>query len=393
VKRLRLAFVVQRYGPEIDGGAEFECRRVAEALAPHHDVEVLTTCARDYLTWKNVYPPGLAVVAGVRVRRFPVDRPRRVRSFGRYADWLYAHPHTFFDEAEWVRRQGPLALSLVEWIRDHAGDHDGFVFFTYLYLPTLLGLPLVAEKAVLVPTAHDERPIYLDLFRSLFRLPRALVFQVEEEQAFVEQRFHVGHLPAAVIGGGVDPAPDAQPERFRRGAGVAGRYLLYVGRVDVEKGCRELVGAFLSWRAQRREPVTLVLMGTLALRLPADPAIRALGFRPEPEKWDALSGATALVMPSPHESFSFVALEAWAQGTPVLATGRSAVLRGHLARSGGGLLYDGEAGSFGACLDRLLADEGLGKQLGERGRAYVEARYRWPTVTRRWLDFLERVFA
>src|SRR5262249_13086486 len=217
--RLRLAFVVQRYGPEIDGGAEYECRRVAEVLVPHHDVEVLTTCARDYLTWQNVYRPGLETIHEVPVRRFPVQRPRRVRPLGRCADRLYAHPHTWFDEAEWVRRQGPLALSLVEWIRDHADDHDGFLFFTYLYLPTVLGLPLVAHKAVLVPTAHDERPIYLDLFRSLFRLPRAFVFQVEEEQAFVESRFHTGDIPSAIIGGGVDPVAEAQPDRFRRATG------------------------------------------------------------------------------------------------------------------------------------------------------------------------------
>jgi glycosyltransferase involved in cell wall biosynthesis len=392
MKRLRLAFVVQRYGPEIDGGAEYECRRVAEALAPHHDVEVLTTCARDYLTWQNVYRPGLETVHGVRVRRFPVERPRRVRAFGRYADWLYAHPHTWFDEAEWVRRQGPLALGLVEWIRDHAGDHDGFLFFTYLYLPTVLGLPLVADKAVLVPTAHDERPIYLDLFRSLFRLPRAIVFQVEEEKAFVEARFHTGHLPSAVIGGGVDPVADAQPDRFRRQTGLAGPYLLYVGRVDVEKGCGALADAFLAWRARSREALSLVFMGTEAMRLPRHPAVRALGFRPEAEKWDALTGATALVMPSPHESFSFVLLEAWAQGTPVLATSGSPVLRGHVERSGGGLLYDGTAADFAARLDALLADEALRKTLGERGRAYVEARYRWPGVTQRYLELLDRVF-
>lgn len=392
MRRLRLAFVVQRYGPEIDGGAEYEARRVAEALAPHHEVEVLTTCARDYLTWRNVYRPGVESVNGVRVRRFPVERPRRVRAFGRYADWLYANPHTFFDEAEWVRRQGPLALSLVEWIRAHATDHDGFVFFTYLYLPTLLGLPLVADRAVLVPTAHDERPIYLDLFRSLLRLPRGLVFQVEEERAFVEQRFHTAHIPSAVIGGGVDPVTDAQPDRFRRQAGLAGPYLLYVGRVDVEKGCRELVDAFLAWRAGSREPLSLVLMGTIAMRLPRHPAVVPLGFRPEPEKWDALTGATALVMPSPHESFSFVLLEAWAQGTPVLATARSAVLRGHVERSGGGLLYDGSAGDLAVRLDALLADEGQRKTFGERGRAYVEARYRWPIITQRYLDFLDRLF-
>ena len=393
MRRLRLAFVVQRYGPEIDGGAEYLCRRVAEALAAHHDVEVLTTCARDYLTWKNVDPPGLATVNGVRVRRFRVDRPRRVRAFGRYADWLYAHPHTFFEEAEWVRRQGPLALSLVEWIRAHADAHDAFLFFTYLYLPTLLGLPLVAHKAVLVPTAHDERPIYLDLFRGLFRLPRGLVFQVEEEQAFVEQRFHTGGIPSAVIGGGVDPVPDARPDRFRREAGLPGPYLLYVGRVDVEKGCRELVEGFLAWRARAGLDLTLVLMGTVAMRLPRHPAILPLGFRPEVEKWDALTGATALVMPSPHESFSFVILESWAQGTPVLATSRSPVLRGHVERSGGGLLYDRTPGDFDAALGRLLAEDALRKALGERGRAYVETRYRWPEVTRRYLQFLARMFA
>lgn len=393
MRRLRLAFVVQRYGPEIDGGAEYECRRVAEALAAHHDVEVLTTCARDYLTWKNAYGPGLETVNGVRVRRFPVARPRRVRAFGRYADWLYAHPHTFFDEAEWVRRQGPLALSLVEWIRSHADDHDGFLFFTYLYLPTLLGLPLVADRAVLVPTAHDERPIYLDLFRALFRLPRALIFQIEEEQAFVEERFHTRRIPSAVIGGGVDPVPDARPDRFRSRSGLARPYLLYVGRVDVEKGCREMVEAFLAWRDRTREPLDLVLMGTIAMRLPRHPALLPLGFRPETEKWDALTGATALIMPSPHESFSFVLLEAWAQGTPVLATARSPVLRGHVERSGGGLLYDGSAGDFGARLDALVTDEALRKALGERGRAYVEARYRWPGVIQRYRDFLDRIFA
>jgi glycosyltransferase involved in cell wall biosynthesis len=391
--RLRLAFVVQRYGPEIDGGAEYECRRVAEALAPHHDVDVLTTCARDYLTWRNVYPPGVTTVNGVRVRRFPVDRPRRIRAFGRYADWLYATPHTFFDEAEWVRRQGPLTPALIEWLRAHANDHDGFLFYTYLYLPTTLGLPLVAHKAVLVPTAHDERPIYLDLFRSLFRIPRGLIFQVEEERAFVEQRFHTEHVPSAVIGAGIDPVTDADAARFRRQHGLTGPYFLYVGRVDVEKGCRALVESFLAWREQAGEPATLILMGTVALKLARHPAVRALGFRPEAEKHDAIAGATALVMPSPHESFSFVILEAWSQGTPVLATNRSPVLRGHVERSGAGLLYDRTPGDFGAAASALLGDEALGKTLGERGRAYVEARYRWPGITRQYLAFLDRVFA
>ena len=371
--RLRLAFVVQRYGPEIDGGAEYECRRVAEALLPHHDVEVLTTCARDYLTWRNVYRPGVETVNGVRVRRFVVDRPRRVRAFGRYADWLYATPHTFFDEVEWVRRQGPLAPSLVEWIRAHADDHDGFLFYTYLYLPTTLGLPLVAHKAVLVPTAHDERPIYLDLFRSLFRVPRGLIFQVEEERAFVEARFHTEHLPAAVIGAGIDPVADADAARFRRQHGLEGPYFLYVGRVDVEKGCRALVDdvprlARAGGRAGHAGPHGHGRHEAPAPSGRPGPRLPARG-----READAIAGTTALVMPSPHESFSFVILEAWSQGTPVLATARSPVLQGHVERSGAGLLFDQTPGDFGAAVGALARRRG----------ARQDARGAGPRVRRR----------
>ena len=131
-------------------------------------------------------------------------------------------------------------------------------------------------------------------------------------------------------------------------------------------------------------------MGTVALNC-RHPAVRALGFRPEAEH-DAIAGATALVMPSPHESFSFVILEAWSQGTPVLATARSPVLRGHVERSGAGLLYDRAPGDFGAGAGSLLADEPLRKTLGERGRAYVETRYRWPGITRQYLAFVAQVF-
>jgi glycosyltransferase involved in cell wall biosynthesis len=152
------------------------------------------------------------------------------------------------------------------------------------------------------------------------------------------------------------------------------------------------VETFLAWRERAVEPVTLVLMGTVALRLPRHPAIRALGFRPQTEKHDAIAGATAVVMPSPHESFSFVILEAWSQGTPVLATARSPVLRGHVERSGAGLLFDRAPGDFGTGAASLVGDEALRKTLGERGRAYVEGRYRWPRITSQYLDFLERVF-
>ena len=79
---VKLAVVVQRYGADINGGAELHARYIAERLSRHVQVEVVTTCAHDYVTWRNELPAGVSHVNGVQVRRFPVRHervPRRIR--------------------------------------------------------------------------------------------------------------------------------------------------------------------------------------------------------------------------------------------------------------------------------------------------------------------------
>lgn len=385
----RLAFVVQRYGREVLGGAEGLCRQVAERLAGHFEVAVLTTCARDYLTWENAYRPGTEAIGGVAVHRFPVARPRRVRSFGRFSQRIFGRPHRFRDEAEWMERQGPDSPALLEAIARRRDEHDLFVFVTYLYAQTYFGLPLVAEKAVLAPMAHDEPPLALGLFRALFHLPRGLIFNTGEERDFVHRTFRNSHIPWAVGGAGID-LPTLPPTPAAPAAG--GDYLLYLGRVDIEKGCGELIDALRRRRDAGRRTPRLVLAGEAKMKLPRDPLLDAAGFVSETRKSELIAGALALVVPSRYESLSLVALEAWGAGIPVIAQGESAVLAGHLERSGGGWTYR-SAADLGRALELALSDPGERRRRGLAGRSYVAAHYTWERTVTTYTKFLEQMCA
>ena len=114
---MKLAVVVQRYGADISGGAELHARYIAQRLARHAQVEVLTTCARDYITWKNELPAGEDTVDGIRVRRFPVSRPRSTDEFGRLSRVVFDERHSIAAELQWLASEGPTSPSLVDHIR------------------------------------------------------------------------------------------------------------------------------------------------------------------------------------------------------------------------------------------------------------------------------------
>ena len=74
----RIAFVNQRYGLEVNGGSEYYTRLMAERLAKYYEVDVLTTKAVDYTTWKDWYVRDVETINGVTVRRFSVAQERAV---------------------------------------------------------------------------------------------------------------------------------------------------------------------------------------------------------------------------------------------------------------------------------------------------------------------------
>jgi hypothetical protein len=162
---LKIAFIVQRYGTEILGGSEYHCRLIAERLAPRHAVEVLTTCAADYITWKNEYPEGTDRVRGVTVRRFANAQTRDLDAFNRYSEWIFTSQHTRSDEMEWLRQQGPWCPALLEYLER---NHQQFDVLVFLGTRRQCSACIAPEKRT-APTAHDEPAIRLEIYKEPFQ--------------------------------------------------------------------------------------------------------------------------------------------------------------------------------------------------------------------------------
>ena len=420
---MKIAFIVQRYGAEILGGSEYHCRLIAERLAPKHQVEVLTTCAQDYISWKNEYAEGSDRVRGVTVRRFANSRTRDIHAFNRYSEWIFNNAHSRDDEMEWLRQQGPWCPPLLEYIERNEHQYDVLIFFTYLYAPTVMGGKIAPQKSILVPTAHDEPAIHLDIYKEMFSLPAGMAYNTDVERRFLTTHFSIRAIEEETIGCGVDlpqaqeyprdqtprsaesddsaddpavvddPSPTFRPHlahrgsMFRRRHRLHGPIALYGGRIDPGKGCEELIEYFSTY-VQEGGDASLVLMGVKLMPLPEESFIRFAGYLPDQERVQALEAATVVVVPSPYESLSLLALESFAVGTPVLANARSEVLVEHCRTSNAGLYY-ADRHEFVEALKVLMADPGLRAKLGRNGREYVRTNYRWDVI----LSKYERMFS
>jgi glycosyltransferase involved in cell wall biosynthesis len=387
---VKLAVVVQRYGAEVSGGAELHARYIAEHLARFHQVEVLTTCAQDYVTWRNAFPPGFATVHGLPVRRFPVRRPRDPAVFGRWSARVFDEPHSVADELAWLASEGPESPALVRHIARHRDAYDFFIFFSFRYYHAYYGCRAVPTRAILVPTAERDPAVGVSLFGPVFRGVRAIMYNSPEERAMIQAVAANAHVPSVVVGVGIEVPARPDAERFRRRFGIEGPFAIYVGRVDENKGCRELFDYFTRYAAAYPRGLSLVLVGTAVLAVPTHPRIRYLGPLSEEDKFDAIAAADLLVMPSYYESLSMVVLEAWAMGRPVLVNGRCDVLRGQVVRSGAGLYYE----TFEEFVETLYALEATGPlnaRMGRNGKAYFERHYAWPVIERTYLDMLDRL--
>ncbi|GAC1351378.1 MAG: glycosyltransferase family 4 protein [Polyangiales bacterium] len=414
MKPRRFVFVVPRYGDGIVGGAEVHCRAVVEHLvARGHHVRVLTTTCTSYKSWRNALKEGDDQVGGVQVTRFRTQYPRlfpadeilkllttsmkqgtdglaRLAAYDR-SSAPSKHLRETLERAFTVA-QGPVSKALIRSLATI--EADLFVFFGYLYYPTIFGIPSVRARAVMVPLADEEPMLYASIVRHTLRSVRALLVNVEEEAVRLRAIVHPTKVPMAVVALGIDP-----PETLSADlpiAGVAAPFLLVLGRAGKTRPMAAIWRAFTASKRSANgrteielpdgnrvdaERLTLVTAGEMSPHLAGLPRVVQLGRVEDATRWGLMRQAIALVSPSESESLSLVVLESWLVGTSVIVNAACDATTGHVRRSGGGVIIDFSDPNAGAraLLDAIAMREPR-EERASRGRRYVEKNYRWDSV-------------
>ena len=388
----RIAIVVPRCHESLTGGAEAHAWQYAILLAGDYAVDVLTTTASDYVSWANDLREGVERRDGVAIRRFRVARERglyfhdlhrrllaHVEANGGRVDWPEAL------QEEFVRAQGPVCPGLIEHLDRHGEDYAAVIFLTYLYPTTYDGTRALRHRRWgLVPTLHDEPPAYFGVYAQMARRVPRILWNTAAERRLGRRLWGIdaGNLVAMTVATDtVAPARESTP------------YLLYCGRIDTHKGCAMLIEAFENYQRAQPSNLRLLLTGADKLGVRESEHVRYLGFVSEERKLALMAGALAFVHPSPYESLSIVALEAMAQGTPIVVNGECEILADHVAASGSGFVFRGEA-ELHAAIDAVRGlDTAAREDQASAARAYVTGNYSREQVRARLIAEVEALAA
>lgn len=417
---MKFAFVSPRYGAEIGSGADHACRLLAERVCERHDVDVLTTCARDHRTWKNEYSEGSDRVRGVLVRRFAVSQLPDHIGFDTLSQRLQTSPHSRAEELEWVRLHGPWSPGLLDFLKRTHRSYDVIVFFGLWHPLTVHGLETAPERSVLFPYLQLQPALRFGLWTDLMQSARALGFFSEFERRLLHAYVGLRHPCEEVVGIGVDPPPqqsyprhqqdpndtiadddenssdeDVEPEYlngrgipFKRRHRLYGRFALYGGRVESDNGCEEMLEYFDTFASSEADAM-LVLMGLKMMKVPEEPYVRLAGVIPDRDRMTAYEAADVTIAPSSDDLLTQPLLESLAVGTPVLASARNAAAVEHCRRAGAGLYYASREEFVGA-LTVLTNNSSLREKLGANGRAYIRNHHRWDGVLGRFDRLISR---
>lgn len=411
----RIAFIIQQYGEEVNGGAEVHCRQLAERLALFYDVEVLTTCSVNGEKWANHFNTGLSTLNNVTVRRFFVSRLRNEREMLRLEKkirhrignkktddrsvilnavdhFLYQWRQRKLERlcSKWIIAQGPFAPSLPEFIKKNESSYHCFIFFTYLFYPTVFGLPISPQKSIFIPTAHDEWALRLPVYRKLFSSPFQIMFNTSKERELIKEMMGEKLANSMIAGAGIsDPVPVKYID-IRKELNISEDFILFIGRVDANKLDPTYLDWFLKYIEEGDRKIKLVIIGSLFMKIPEHNNIISAGFVSEEFKLNAIKQSLFLFQPSRFESLSLVVLEAFVHGKPVLVNNQCNVMEEHIRKSEAGLSFS-DYPEFRYSMDTLLDDRPAYLRMGSLGEAYVKENYQWNSIIDQYRDVIDKM--
>jgi glycosyltransferase involved in cell wall biosynthesis len=395
---MRIAHVIQRYPPAL-GGSEAYFHRLGAFLAGRgHDVSVWTTVAEELSAfWSpraRCLPAGERLLDGVRVRRYPLWRMRGRR-------WLLK-PLSLVPWRAWQAMTLPCNPVSVRMWRDAGRPVERYdavhaTAFPYAW-PIACARRLARRLNVpffLTPFLHLGDPTDpADRTRRQYLQPALRRLLLAADRVFVQTdpefdaALQAGVAPGRLVrqGLGVEPAEctggDRAAARSRWNVGDGEVVIGHLANLSAEKGSIDLVRA--AERLHGRG-MALVLAGP---RMPAfdrflreePPRVRVIcpGPLSEADKRDFFAGIDAFALPSRSDSFGLVALEAWANGKPVIAYragGPGALVRHEVD---GLLAACGDVAELAGCLERVAARQQERITWGRAGQARCGREFRWP---------------
>jgi glycosyltransferase involved in cell wall biosynthesis len=389
-ERKSIAIVIPRFFPEIAGGAEKLALDYALILKNEFNIEIFTSCTKDYITWKNEIPEGQENWNGIIINRYPVEKERNINKMNQVLDSILKLglnvPEK--DEEKFLIEQGPFSPSLVNGFLSEEHRFQLVLLVGYLYYPIVKLLPKIKIRKLIIPTFHEEPALSLPIYKKIFLPSYTYSFNAPEELKVYENRF--GKTPNHVLIGTYVKLNSTFINRISTHTDKI--TLLTLGRMEAAKGFGEIFQYFDRWQnSYDIENLEWISIGSNHLDPSEIPkSINIRGFVSESVKEDLIANASIVINPSPFESFSIAMMEAWSFGVPVLVNGKSDVMRGHNLRSQGGLHYSDET-SFRRCLEYLIERPELRDRMGANGRKYVQANFTKEVVSKKLITTVKKL--
>lgn len=399
----KIALVTIRYGEEINGGAEYHCRMLAERLVDDYDVEVLTTCVSNYNTGINELPEGVEMINGVLARRFkvaPIDgenhelyskEEKPVRKWRhlllrlgllRYISTLYPVWTCKRDiEMKAFKSYRFYSSDMCDFVKREKNSYRAFIPINMAESTTFFTAMEVPEKTILIPTMHKQNIFFKASQIEVMTKVAYIGFNTMAESRLAEHTFGRRMSPHGILSVGIETSKPASWKETKKKYELPDEYLLYIGRVTSGK-----IGPLLEYfneykKRNKKSSLKLVLIGGVDVnqQFTQSSDIICTGFVNDEEKMAILQHAKIVVNSSKFENLSLMMLEAMSR-KPVLVNWNCDVLKEHCVMSNYAALYYTRQSSYISKLYLLDTSPDLREQMAEKAKKYVKEYYDWTII-------------